>query len=272
MHYDATCRCTQGLLLADYFKALLTGENLPVDLDAQAAASPFLRQYSPDRPTGLRQPTRLPGTDLTSAFTRQPVPAVVATEPSVTASSVSASVAGPTSYRARIHLGDGLGLPVDVLEMHGLIAPLQAIADSNTDLTFGPLEEKVHARYSRIGTIGAGAIRTIVVDTRWQGSDPKAIATLIVHEAKHLEDDLAGIEPNTPELCYQFEIRAFTQQVLAWQTLYGPNGKAEPQDDLDDELNGWLRVYRRGPGELEKRVRQVYSEAGKCDRAGPRAH
>jgi len=42
MHYDKTCGCTQGLLLADYLKALLTGENLPPDLAAQAATSPLL--------------------------------------------------------------------------------------------------------------------------------------------------------------------------------------------------------------------------------------
>ena len=43
MHYDKTCGCTQGLLLADYLKALLTGDNLPPDLAAQAATSPLLR-------------------------------------------------------------------------------------------------------------------------------------------------------------------------------------------------------------------------------------
>ena len=43
MHYDRGCQCTQALLLADYFKALLTGERLPDDLAAQAAASPLLR-------------------------------------------------------------------------------------------------------------------------------------------------------------------------------------------------------------------------------------
>ena len=32
MHYDKACGCTQGLLLADYLKALLTGERLPADL------------------------------------------------------------------------------------------------------------------------------------------------------------------------------------------------------------------------------------------------
>jgi polysaccharide biosynthesis protein PslG len=43
MHYDKTCGCTQGLLLADYLKALMTGDNLPPDLAAQAADSPLLR-------------------------------------------------------------------------------------------------------------------------------------------------------------------------------------------------------------------------------------
>ncbi len=43
MHYDRGCKCTQGLLLADYLKALLTGQRLPDDLAAQAAGSPLLR-------------------------------------------------------------------------------------------------------------------------------------------------------------------------------------------------------------------------------------
>ncbi len=43
MHYDKTCGCTQGLLLADYLKALMTGDNLPDDLAGQAATSPLLR-------------------------------------------------------------------------------------------------------------------------------------------------------------------------------------------------------------------------------------
>ena len=43
MHYDRTCGCTQGLLLADYLKELLTGDNLPGDLAEQAKNSPLLR-------------------------------------------------------------------------------------------------------------------------------------------------------------------------------------------------------------------------------------
>jgi hypothetical protein len=42
MHYDRSCGCTQGLLLADYLKALLTGVGLPADLAGQAVNSPLL--------------------------------------------------------------------------------------------------------------------------------------------------------------------------------------------------------------------------------------
>jgi polysaccharide biosynthesis protein PslG len=49
MHFDRICGCTQGLLLADYLKALLTGDNLPVDLAAQAASSPLLRAAINDK-------------------------------------------------------------------------------------------------------------------------------------------------------------------------------------------------------------------------------
>ena len=270
MHYDAACRCTQGLLLADYFKALLTGENLPVDLAAQASASPYLRQYAPDRPTGVRQPTALPGTDLTAAFLRQAASSTPSTVPSVTASSVSSAASTSGALRSRIRLGDGLGTSVDALEATGQSAPLLAILDSDTELSFGPLPEAVHARYSRIGSSGGSAIRSIVVNARWQQSDPRAIATLIVHEATHLEDDLAGVDPRAPEACFQFEVRAFTQQAAAWQAFYGPSGKALPSDELDAELNVWLGVHQRGPGEIEKRVRQLYAKA--CSQPGPRPH
>ena len=44
LHFDQTTGTTQGILLADYFKGILMGENLPPDLAVQAAASPFYRQ------------------------------------------------------------------------------------------------------------------------------------------------------------------------------------------------------------------------------------
>ena len=70
MHFDSRSKATQGLLLADYFKAILTGQNLPGDLEAQAAGSRFYKQFDASKPKGLARPDELPGTDMTNAFVR----------------------------------------------------------------------------------------------------------------------------------------------------------------------------------------------------------
>jgi hypothetical protein len=68
MHYDATCTCTQGILLADYFKAILTGQHLPSDVAQEATDSPFLDQYDLTQPHWVHNPSLLPNTDMTNAF------------------------------------------------------------------------------------------------------------------------------------------------------------------------------------------------------------
>ena len=69
MMYDARCQCTQGVLLADYLKSILTGQNLPADLAQEAADSPLLGQYDPTATNWVQDRARLPDTDLTNAFT-----------------------------------------------------------------------------------------------------------------------------------------------------------------------------------------------------------
>jgi N-acetylmuramoyl-L-alanine amidase len=70
MHYDKGCGCTQGLLLADYVKALMTGKNLPGDLAEQAKTSKFMGQFKPAQPQSLARPNDLPGSDLSNGFRR----------------------------------------------------------------------------------------------------------------------------------------------------------------------------------------------------------
>ena len=262
MHYDAGCRCTQGLLLADHFKALITGEGLPSDLEEQAQGSPFLRQYSTGRPNGLSRPAALPNTDLRDAFARQSPPAAASAPVAASAPSPAAAAAPPAPAQATIRVDQGLFSAIDALEAADKLLMLNVIAQTDTEITFGDLPEHVHARYSRIGRgPRQPPTRTIVVNNRWRNSDPKALATIIAHEAKHLEDDLAGADVRTPEGCFNFEFRAFTEQALIWQGYYGRDGKARPQDDLDVELNSWLEAHQKGPAELEQRVRQLYSKA-----------
>lgn len=68
MHYDNTTKTTQGLLLADYFKSIITGNNLPADLAASAAKSPYFKQYNNAAPNGLNNPNAMPNSNLSNAF------------------------------------------------------------------------------------------------------------------------------------------------------------------------------------------------------------
>ncbi len=96
MHYDKACGCTQGLLLADYLKAVLTGQNLPADLDAQAKSSPLYRSAADGAaPRG--------GTVYASAFVKgatptpasASTPALQALQPTQTSSSSAPAATSP---------------------------------------------------------------------------------------------------------------------------------------------------------------------------------
>jgi hypothetical protein len=67
MHYIAGTG-TESVLLADYLKDILTGQNVPADLAAQAGESRYWSQYCPGQAQWLCRPNDLPGTDLTYAF------------------------------------------------------------------------------------------------------------------------------------------------------------------------------------------------------------
>ncbi len=69
MHFDAATGVTQGILLADTFKSVLTGARLPEDVAAAMAGSPYLRAYDPAQPNGVAPGRSLDRTDLSSAFT-----------------------------------------------------------------------------------------------------------------------------------------------------------------------------------------------------------
>jgi N-acetylmuramoyl-L-alanine amidase len=73
MHYDKGCGCTQGLLLADYVKSLMTQRNLPSDLADQAKGSKLFGQFKPGQPQSIARPGDLPGSDLSNSFRRDPV-------------------------------------------------------------------------------------------------------------------------------------------------------------------------------------------------------
>jgi hypothetical protein len=68
MHFDASCGCTQGILVGEYFKSVLTGQNIPTDLAADMQGSRYFGQYNPNNVNALNRPGDLPNTNMTGAF------------------------------------------------------------------------------------------------------------------------------------------------------------------------------------------------------------
>lgn len=68
MHFRAEVPVTEGILVGEYLKSVITGQNLPPDLAADMQGSRFLGQYSPGAPGWTARPGELPGTDMTAAF------------------------------------------------------------------------------------------------------------------------------------------------------------------------------------------------------------
>jgi hypothetical protein len=67
MHYIAGTG-TESVLLADYLKDILMGQNVPTDLQQQSRESKYAGQYCPGQTAWLCRPNDLPATDLTFAF------------------------------------------------------------------------------------------------------------------------------------------------------------------------------------------------------------
>ena len=68
MHYRADCRCSEGILVGDYLKTVLTGRDLPPDLAADMRSSRFFGQYAPGANGWVARPGELTDSDLTAAF------------------------------------------------------------------------------------------------------------------------------------------------------------------------------------------------------------
>jgi hypothetical protein len=69
MMYDGSTGLTQGSLLADYLKAIITGQHLPADVSQEAQGSPFFGQYDLSQPNWVHNRSLLPNTNFTNAFT-----------------------------------------------------------------------------------------------------------------------------------------------------------------------------------------------------------
>jgi hypothetical protein len=125
MHYRAEVPVTEGILVGEYLKAVITNRNLPSDLAQDIQGSRFRAQYSPGVPGWVARPAELPNSDLTNAFepgtgsvtvpTIQPTPVQPTAVPATaTATPTTAPTIGPS---VSIQVDDGVvdpGQPVKI--------------------------------------------------------------------------------------------------------------------------------------------------------------
>ena len=68
MHFRAEVPVTEGILVGEYFKSVITGQNLPPDLAQDMQGTRYLGQYNPQVQNAVNRPGELPSTDMTGAF------------------------------------------------------------------------------------------------------------------------------------------------------------------------------------------------------------
>jgi hypothetical protein len=122
MHYRAEVPVTEGILVGEYLKSVITDRNLPSDLAQDMQSSRFRAQYSPGTLGWVARPAELPGSDLTNAFEpgTGPVPPPTLLPTSVISTPLPPATATPTATPAG---GPSVSVQVD----DDVIDPGQAV-------------------------------------------------------------------------------------------------------------------------------------------------
>jgi hypothetical protein len=105
MHFDRTTGTTQALLLGDYFKSVLTGQNLPPDLAEQARGGVYFARYDNGQPDGMRADGRIDKANLKDAFEREPMPARAPAPAPATKVAPPAAAPAPATATGGLQLG-----------------------------------------------------------------------------------------------------------------------------------------------------------------------
>lgn len=134
---------------------------------------------------------------------------------------------------------------------------LQALSSTGTRLEWDLLPPEAAGAYLPSRYL-------VVLNVRWYRSDPRALAAVIEHEAKHVADLLAGLDINSPAGCITTEINAFREEAKTWGELVGPSGKPDPRDELEQSLNFKLAVLQRNANSIPNLIRQNAGYRSQC--------
>ena len=178
MHYDKGCGCTQGLLLADFVKSLMTGRNLPPDLAEQAKSSKLIGQFKPGQPQSLARPGDLPGSDLTNSFRRDPTLALDAghggTEIGASHTFADGTVLAEKDLNLRVMLRVR-----DLLQQGGFQVATTRTRDTQVNTDKKSLSDDLQARVDVANNAGSD----IFVSVHFNGiSDPNIKGTYVFYD------------------------------------------------------------------------------------------
>jgi hypothetical protein len=142
-----------------------------------------------------------------------------------------------------------------LLDASAATAELRGVLDANhVTIHFVAMAPGIYARYSV-------ARHTIEIDDRWMDGDEITLAAVIAHEATHAQDAVSGyLSSGGADACMDSEVRAFRRSALFWVDEYGPDGKLDPQNDLDLQLNSVADRQQHDPLGLDDLVRQTYHQ------------
>lgn len=97
----------------------------------------------------------------------------------------------------------------------------------------------ISAGYLPSGTYGTYSVTTNSIRYTYLlvNYDPHDLAAVIGHEGQHAFDTLTTGRHNGGIACYEAEYRGFWAEAMLWRAWYGPQGKANPTNDLEREEN-----------------------------------
>ena len=205
MHYDATTGLTRGVLLADYFKGLLTGQDLPADLEQEAQGSRFLRQFCPQAPRALCRPEQLPDSDLSHAFEPEQ-PFAVDTTFTGPQYGFQADLQAPAARRGAITLTRAARfgwLKQQVVWSRIEVAP--GVYDPTRLAELDALVEEVHGAGLRLLLSIAGTPRFYAPGTGGAPQDPAPLGAFLRMLALRYRGQVQAYEPwNEPNLAREW--------------------------------------------------------------------
>ncbi len=184
LHFDNNNGLTQGLLLADIFKSILTGINLPFDVAGPAVNSRYFKQYDNSKPDGLLRPADLPNSNLKNAFEKDaplsgggdtPTPLPAGTTPTATPASQPAT--SGMAYGMQVHiLGQDQNRILGLVKGAGFGWIKQQVRwsemeDSKGNINFGKLDPMV----DRAAAQGVKVLFSVVTVPSWTRGDRRNV-------------------------------------------------------------------------------------------------